>query len=102
MKNLLFAGLSLAILGGCTSSNPTFPSEVVAYRTPVDGHTSIRRVRTRTVITGYQKRAVVEPNGWKKENTKPTSWSDQSVDAGSTATDNKKIEKTMIKEEPKS
>ena len=91
MKNLVLVGLSLTVLGGCTSSAPVIPSEVIAYRSPVNGHEDIRRVRPATVITGYQNRPVVEPVGWKRENAVPASWRDQNVDAEATETDEKPV-----------
>jgi hypothetical protein len=80
MKKIILVGLQLAFLVGCSSSNPTFPPEVVDYRTPVDGHTGIRNQHHHSVTRGYNKRKVIEPEKWLNQNTKPTSWRDQNVE----------------------
>ena len=91
-------GLSVILITGCTPSHPTLPPEVTSYRSPADGHTGIRRSRYQRVITGYTKRPVVEPEGWRQQNAvpeqapvvdpaatgapakKPSGWTDQNVE----------------------
>jgi hypothetical protein len=80
MKKIILVGLPLVFFVGCTSSNPPFPPEVGTYRTPVDGDTGIRNQHHHNITRGYNKRKVIEPDKWLKQNANPTSWRDQNVE----------------------
>lgn len=79
MKTFALVVLPLIVVSGCTSSNPALLPEVVAYRSPVDAHTGIRPQYPRSVTSGYNRRAVIEPENWRGRNAPPTGWRNQSV-----------------------
>jgi len=80
MKILAVMGLPLALATGCTSSNPSILPEVVSYNSPVDAHSGIRHQHPRSVVRGYNRRAIVEPEKWRQRSAKPSGWLSQNVD----------------------
>ena len=72
MFRIVTVGLPLAFLAGCTSAYPTYPPEVIAYRTPVDAHSGIRNHHYHDVTRGYTRRAVIDPVRWRDRNVEPT------------------------------
>ena len=80
MKILAVLGLPLAFATGCTSSDPSLLPEVVTYRSPTDAHTAIRPQNPRSVLRGYNRRTVIEPERWRERNAAPSGWRNQSVD----------------------
>ena len=79
MLKIIVSGLSLGLLAGCTLSESAVLPDVVAYKSPTDPHSGIRPQHPRTVLAGYNRRRIIEPNTWKGRNAEPTSWRDQSV-----------------------
>ncbi len=80
MKILVLVGLPLVLATGCTSSNPAPLPEVVTYRSPADTHTAIRPQHPGSVLRGYNRRAIIEPEKWRKRNAEPSDWRSQNVD----------------------
>lgn len=79
MKKIILAGLPLAFLVGCTSSDPHYLPDVTANRSPADAHSGIRHQHPSSVVRGYNPRKVVEPEGWRKRNAEPPNWRDQNA-----------------------
>lgn len=80
MKILAVLGLPLAFATGCTSSDPALLPEVVTYRSPADAHIAIRPQHPRSVLRGYNRRTVIEPEKWRERSAEPSDWRSQSVD----------------------
>ena len=68
MKNVILAGLPLALLAGCTSANQSAPPDVVGYQSPVDAHSGIRHQSYLSVTRDFNRRDVIEPSRWRDRN----------------------------------
>ena len=71
MKFIVYAGLPLAVLAGCTSGNQPTSAEVLGHQSPADPHSGIRHQNHLNVTRGFNKRAVVDPSRWRDRNVEP-------------------------------
>lgn len=66
MKIIVSTALMSALLTGCSSTNA--PTDIIAYKSPVDANTGIRDTRHHNIIGDYNHREAVEPKPWRKLN----------------------------------
>ncbi len=58
----------LALLGGCTLQESTFPAEVTTLESPASASSGVRPIQPASVMSGYTHRTPAEPTPWRERN----------------------------------